>query len=682
MRRRVSLVRSVAVAAVAQLAGVAPSRLAGAAPTPPPVAASSAAAADDPGGRRAIRGAPVPLAVESEELRRLRELEEESFPRGGAVVADDDATPSVRPVGVGPDSLPDALRSPARPSVAAPAPEPPSSIPWLQKLRLPDLPVKLEARTLRYLELYKNDARGRAIMSSWLKREGRWRALFEDALRRAKLPLGLVAVSMIESGFDPHDRSHAGAVGLWQFMPEGARIYGLRIDFWVDERKDPVRATEAAMRYLGDLKERFGAWPLALAAFNAGYGAVLRAMQKYNTNDYWELTRHEDGLPWETVLYVPKVMAAAIVSANRALFGYDQLPDAEAFGPESVIVPGGTALATLAKASGAPVAELETLNPELRRKRTPPGERWAVRVPRGTAAIVAQRLPDVKEAIAPYTMRFGERLDDVARAHGASTRELKAMNAIDDTSEVRPGLTLVVPAGRKPLAPAKADETVIVAVPDKDAVVAGRKRVFYRTLPTDSVADVAAFFGVKASDLQRWNHLDADARLASSMVLQVWVADEFDTSRVALVDPAIVRVVTTGSDEFFDLVEARRGRVRMPYVVKKGDDLARIGKRFGLTVADLERINRFGHKASPITVGQTITVYRELTLAEKKAAQEKVTPGGVKPAAPMPPEVDPGLDGWPSTVDADDVAPIAPGDVRLPRPPPKELDEAAARPAE
>jgi membrane-bound lytic murein transglycosylase D len=683
MRRRVSLVRSVAVAAVAQLAGVAPSRVASAAPTPPP---ASAASADDPGGRRAIRGAPVPLAVESEELRRLRELEEESFPRGGAVVADDPvAPPSVRAVGVGPDALPEALRSPSRPSVGLPAAEPAPAIPWLQRLRLPDLPVKLEARTLRYLELYKNDPRGRAIMASWLRREGRWRALFEDALRRAKLPLGLVAVSMIESGFDPHDRSHAGAVGLWQFMPEGARIYGLRIDFWVDERKDPVRSTEAAMRYLGDLKERFGAWPLALAAFNAGYGAVLRAMQKYNTNDYWELTRHEDGLPWETVLYVPKVMAAAIVSANRALFGYDQIPEEPPFGPESVIVPGGTALATLARASGAPVAELEALNPELRRKRTPPGERWAVRVPRGTAAIVAQRLPDVKEAIAPYTMRFGERLDDVARAHGASTRELRAMNAIEDASEVRPGLTIVVPAGRKPLGPSTPPETVIVAVPDKDAVVAGRKRVFYRTLPTDTIADIASFFGVKASDLQRWNNLDAEARLASGMVLQIWVAEELDTSRAALVDPAIVRVVTTGSDEFFDLVEARRGRVRMPYVVKKGDDLARIGKRFGLTVADLERINRFGHKASPITVGQTIVVYRELSAAEKRAAAEKITPGGVKPPAPLPPEVDPGIDGggeWATLRDADDAAPIAPGDVRLPRPPPKELDDAAGRPPE
>jgi membrane-bound lytic murein transglycosylase D len=143
-------------------------------------------------------------------------------------------------------------------------------------------------------------------MASWLRKQGRWRALFEDALRRARLPLALIYVAMIESGYDPHDRSHAGAVGLWQFMPEGGKIYGLRIDYWVDERKNPERSTAAFTHYIADLKERFGAWPLALAAFNAGYGAVLRAMQKYNTNDYWELCRHEDGLPWDTLLYVPR----------------------------------------------------------------------------------------------------------------------------------------------------------------------------------------------------------------------------------------------------------------------------------------------------------------------------------------------------------------------------------------
>jgi membrane-bound lytic murein transglycosylase D len=216
------------------------------------------------------------------------------------------------------------------------------------------------------------------------------------------------------------------------------------------------------------------------------------------------------------------------------------------------------------------------------------------------------------------------------------------MNGIDDVSEIRPGLTLVVPTDKKPLPPLPC-ETTVVAVPDKDAAVPGKKRVFYRTLPTDSVSDVADFFKVKPTDLMRWNNLDAEARLASNMVIQIWVNTDFDTSQVALVPPSVVRVVTVGSDEFFDVVEARRGRARLHYVIKKGDDLAKIGKHYGLTVADLERINRFGAKKSPLVVGQSIVVYRALS-ADEKAKACKITPGGSDVKAAMPPETDPSFD--------------------------------------
>src|SRR5262245_13632454 len=230
-------------------------------------------------------------------------------------------------------------------------------------------------------------------------------------------------VAMIESGFDPNDRSHAGAVGLWQFMPEGGRIYGLRNDYWVDERRNPEKATEAFVHYIADLKERFGAWPIAFAAFNAGYGAVLRAMQKYNTNDYWELCRHEDGLPWETLLYVPKAIATALVGENRGFFGYDDLSPEASIVFDAVPVSSSVSLQGAAHAVGSTPEELARLNPHLRRGRTPPlasGETWSLRLPQGTAARFASSYDPKGERLEPYLMRFGERLEDVAKLRGTS----------------------------------------------------------------------------------------------------------------------------------------------------------------------------------------------------------------------------------------------------------------------
>jgi LysM repeat protein len=259
-----------------------------------------------------------------------------------------------------------------------------------------------------------------------------------------------------------------------------------------------------------------------------------------------------------------------------------------------------------------------------------------VRLPAGSGPRFVAAYDQHKELVKPFVVRFGERLDDLAAANGLSARELRALNGIEDSGEVRPGLTLLVPAGRKPL-PLPPYETAIVAVPDKEAVVTGRKRVFYRTLPQDTTADIAAFFKVKPLDLAKWNNLDLDAKLCGGMVLQVWVAPDLDLTRAALVDPARVRVVTLGSTEFFDLVEARRGRKRVTYVVKTGDDLKRIGKKFNLTVADLERINRFGAARTDLVVGQKLTVYVAMTAAEKAKAAASITPGGVdRPAGDEP----------------------------------------------
>src|SRR5205085_4560564 len=200
---------------------------------------------------------------------------------------------------------------------------------------------------------FKNDPKGRAVMANWLRRAARYRELFDAAFVRQGLPRDLICVAMVESSFDNGARSRVGAGGIWQFMPGAARAYGLEVSYWTDARRDPERAMEAAARYLKDLYVRFGSWYLVFAAYNAGYGAVLRSITNYNCNDYWELIKHESGLPWESSLYVPKILAAAIVGRNQAAFGFTDVTPDPPFAYEEVDVAAGKPLATVARAAGA-----------------------------------------------------------------------------------------------------------------------------------------------------------------------------------------------------------------------------------------------------------------------------------------------------------------------------------------
>ncbi|HVT09260.1 MAG TPA: transglycosylase SLT domain-containing protein [Polyangia bacterium] len=603
--------------------------------------------------RRAVRGVAVDddqaaAAMESPELREIRRFEQAAFPRlgSGAAAVGGDGDGVLPPSSLpgewgGSGDVPAELRSP--PPVTAEKPAPPPDSEWLRGLALPDLPVRWDAQVLRYLDYFKNDPKGHAIMAGWVRRAGRYRELFEKVLVREGLPKDLLYVAMVESGFDTGARSRVGAGGIWQFMPGAARAYGLEVSYWVDARRDPQRAVEAAARYLKDLYVRFGSWYLVFAAYNAGYGSVLRSITSYNTNDYWELTRHEAGLPWESTLYVPKILAAAIVGHNLAAFGFADITADAPFAYEQVEVPPGTALATVARAAGTKPEVIEALNPDLIRSRTPPDRSTVtVRLPPGTASTYAASFDKTRDGdkVETVVLRFGETLDDVARAHGTTAKQLRRLNGVRDSIELRGGTAIVVPrraiakndaaapkgdvadkgdaktaadsddaqpASTERAAPDPAD-TVLVAVPDRSFNYDGRERVFYRTRDGDGLDEVADVFGVRAEDLVEWNNLDPGAKLHPGMVLQVFVRKDFDPSGVMLLDPSRVRVVTLGSEEFLELETARRGKKRLMYTCKAGDTLTKLGRRYGLTPGDLARINRFSYNTE-LHDGDRIVVY-------------------------------------------------------------------------
>jgi membrane-bound lytic murein transglycosylase D len=579
---------------------------------------------ENPAERKAVRGAPLdePDANESPELREVHRFEERAFPRFGApelrdAEPDDAALPL--PPGLtgrwgGTGDIPRQLRSPEVPARSDKAGARPA---WAQTLTSPELPVRWAPQVIRYLEFFKSDPKGRAIMASWLRKMERFRAAFETVLARNELPKDLIYLAMVESGFEPGATSNKSAGGVWQFMPQVARAYGLEVSHWVDGRRDPERAAESAARYLKDLYVRFGSWHLAFAAYNAGYGAILRSIARYNTNDYWELCRHESGLPWETTLYVPKILAAAIVGHNRAAFGFADVASDPPWAYDTIQVPAGTSFSTLARAAGTSPEVIAALNPELLRDRVPPDRGpGTVRIPLGSSGLYARAVGQLrKSGERPETLvlRFGDTLESVGKARGVSLRELKRLNGVGDTAELRGGTTILVPARSGAPAPASSggddiDDAILVAVPDHTASIPGSERVFYRTRDGDTLDEIADVFHVCVANLVEWNNLDPEARLQPKLVLQIFVRDGFDRANVALLDPDKIRLVTLGSQEFLELETARRGKTRLQYTARAGDTLAKIAKRYGLAPGDLARVNRLS-ATSELGEGQKIVVY-------------------------------------------------------------------------
>jgi membrane-bound lytic murein transglycosylase D len=455
-------------------------------------------------------------------------------------------------------------------------------------------------------------------------------------------------------------------------MPAGGRIYGLAIDRWVDERNEPIAATAAVAEYWADLYQRFGDWHLALAAFNAGYGAVLKGIARFNTNDFWALLEYENALPWESSIYVPKALAAAIVGRNRAVFGFADIPEAAAEVWDDVTVPKSVTLATIASAAGASVADIKRLNPHLRRGRTPPGKSFVVRVPAGGGAKFAARLGELRgdwDGYDTYVVGYGERFEDVATQFGISKSKLRTLNEIEHEAEVTGGTMLVVPRvseddRKKNLAKAKDElygsgvdhkpgEALIVAVPDKDADEDGQRRVFYRVVHGDSLGGVARALGVKVGTLGRWNGLAADARLHPRMVLQAWVAPDWNDADVRLLDETRILVVTRGSKEHLELSEARTGRERVEYTATKKESFEDIGKKFGLGKRDVARINR----KPPDTVveaGETIVIYKVVdhTRSDRAEKQYKLMPKPKKKPATKGKKTSDASDDTEDTADA------------------------------
>jgi LysM repeat protein/soluble lytic murein transglycosylase-like protein len=305
-----------------------------------------------------------------------------------------------------------------------------------------DLPVVSNLSVRNELEflVYQRHA----VVGSWLRNAERYHEFVRDVFASHGVPRDLSHLGMIESGYRPTVRSHAGAVGMWQFMPATGRSMGLRIDADVDERMDPVRATHAAARHLRYLHRRFnGDWSLAAAAYNAGEGRINRGMGRYGARDFWDLANRGD-LAQETRRYVPRLYATTIIAKDPVRFGYPAPGLVRRFAYDSVRVDLATPLSVLAQVGNLPANELAEMNPHLFRQ-VAPRDYW-VWVPQGQGRALQQAYAASefrqRGGFGTYRVREGDSLTGLAQLSGLTPEQIRSMNLSANTGSLRAGTTL------------------------------------------------------------------------------------------------------------------------------------------------------------------------------------------------------------------------------------------------
>jgi membrane-bound lytic murein transglycosylase D len=380
-------------------------------------------------------------------------------------------------------------------------------------LPISDIPLTLNSKVEYFLYYFQTS--GKPSFSRWLSHSSRYIPMMKEILKREGMPEDLVYVAMIESGFQMHARSWASAVGPWQFMSETGRRYALRIDQWIDERKDPVKATSAAALYLKELYGMFkGDWYLAAAGYNAGENKIMRAISMYNTSDFWEISRGSY-LKRETKEYVPKLLAAAIIAKDPARYGFTDIAYLTPIEYDTVTIPSRTNLDLVAKLTGTTYEAIKELNPDLRHWCTPPNyPDYSLKIPKGSKQQFETEYAKVPEdqrytervLYSRYQARKRDSLKSVARRFGTSPAILAELNGLNAKSRV---------AGKSLLVPVK--QTVDFShegrTPRTAAAGKGNFAKYYTVKHGDTLSSLAKRFNVSTKLLSAWNNMKAKVAL-------------------------------------------------------------------------------------------------------------------------------------------------------------------------
>lgn len=433
-----------------------------------------------------------------------------------------------------------------------------------------DIPMVVNDAVVRWMKYFTGP--GRSWYGKWLARSGKYWPMMHEKLDAAGLPRDMVFLSMIESGYATHAYSHADAAGLWQFIASTGKGYDLRVDWWVDERRNPELATDAAIEYLSTLKKRYGLWYLAWAAYNAGPSRVSRGIKNHGTKDFWTLSR-KGAFRAETDNYVPKLLAAAIIGKNPERYGFGDVIKQEAMSHDTVTVSANVGIDILARCADVTVDEFRALNPQLRRWALPPSpSRQVVHVPRdGSKSFLAalDKIPSNKRIThRRHKVKRGETLGTIAKSYGVTARAIQAVNKIRNANRISVGVNLVIPVSGMPIDKALAAST-------GGSSKATQKRPQTHTIRSgQTLSGIAKKHGVRTSDLKRWNGIKDAGRIRSGQKLKLY--------------------------------GAAPGPKWRSYTVRRGDTLSGIARRHHCTTAEIKKWNKL--KSTKIMAGQKLKI--------------------------------------------------------------------------
>ena len=419
--------------------------------------------------------------------------------------------------------------------------------------------------TARWVRYFSGD--GRHYMQLWLDRKPLYEEIIYGILDEYTLPRDMIYLAMIESGLSLKARSYANAVGPWQFIASTGRLYGLKIDWWVDDRRHLEKATRAAASHLSDLYESLGSWPLAFAAYNCGTRRVERAIRRHGTRDFWRLT----SLPRQTRNYVPKFMAALQIGKNPVAYGFT-LPSPGRLEYDLVRVEDATDLHLIAELADVQFEQIVELNPHLKRWSTPPGEAHEVKVPKGRGEETMLKLAQVPEQDRVrwrrHRVRSGETLTSIAGMYGTTAKTIQQANHMSRNT-IHPGTYLLIPVVDGP------SETAQRHIDAAAQESAGEATQQYTVRRGDTLSKVASRHGVSVRQIMSWN--------------------EKRSTNIKVGEVLILHAPEEGAGQ------------RITYVVQTGDTLSRIARLHRVSVSQLMSWNKKHN--TRIRVGEHLRIY-------------------------------------------------------------------------